>query len=99
MLTTIDNPFNPHKDFDKWKEWDNRHYHNTCEYLARIVGEISDELPDSETNELINKAMLEIIDLDARGIYSLIDEDDKTPLSQEAYDNEMASFTRNKIDI
>lgn len=92
MLTTIDNPYNPYKDFDKWNDWDCRHQYNTCAYLARIVGAYNPELPQDEVDQLINEATLEIVALDYAGLYTIIKENDETPIDKSAYEKEMNIF-------
>ena len=46
MLTTIDNPFDPFTDFEKWYKYDMSKGYNTCSYLARIA-HTSDQLPEA----------------------------------------------------
>lgn len=85
MLTTIDNPYNPYKDMDKWEIWDHKYKYNTSEYLARIVASITDVTADID-EEAITAAQLDIIENDLTGIYALIDENHSTPLSNKAYE-------------
>ena len=47
MLTTIDNPFNPFKDFDSWFLFDVEKGYNSCAYLARIA-KTSNEFTEQE---------------------------------------------------
>lgn len=74
MLTTNDNPYNPHTQYDKWKEWDVDNGYNTESYLARMVFmdkdvDIDDELAMQEAT---NKAVQSIIDYDTLGVYTLV---------------------------
>lgn len=85
LLTTFDNPYNPYKDMDKWSNWDHQHKYNTSEYLARITDAIESEYPDIDEST-IAIAQLEIVSNDLSGTYALIDENDSTPLSIEAYE-------------
>ena len=71
MLTTIDNPFNPFEDFDRWFLFDIEHNYNSCAYLARIA-RTSDELSDAENNLEIERAIDEIIKNDFIGIYKKV---------------------------
>ena len=63
MLTTIDNPFNPFKDFDSWFLFDVEKGYNSCDYLGRIA-KTSEQLSDDENNEEIERAIDEIIKYD-----------------------------------
>lgn len=73
MLTTIDNPYNPFKQFEDWFAFDCQKGYFTCSYLARLAN-TSDSLSDVENEEIIDDAMQEIIDLDPIGIYMKISE-------------------------
>lgn len=68
MLTTVDNPYNPFDQWDKWLMYDNDAGYNSCAYLARIA-HTSDELSDSENEDEINRAIDEIIRYDPFGLY------------------------------
>ena len=68
MLTTVDNPYNPFTDFDKWLSYDNDAGYCSCAYLARIA-HTSDVLSDSENEDEINRAIDEIIRYDPFNIY------------------------------
>lgn len=71
MLTTVDNPYNPIMDFDKWKQYDEEKGYFTCEYLARIVRG-SDELSETDQDQAIENAIDEIVNLNILGIYKKI---------------------------
>lgn len=68
MLTTVDNPYNPFDQWDKWLMYDNDAGYNSCAYLARIA-HTSDELSDSENEDEINRAIDEIIKYDPFDLY------------------------------
>lgn len=74
LLTTKDNPYNPHVDYDKWRRWDEAQGYFTESYLARMV-----DLPedvDDEDNILIDLltslAIQEILDNDDANLYMLV---------------------------
>lgn len=71
MLTTIDNPFNPFVDFDKWKEFDESRGYFSCSYLARIA-KTSDELSETDEALAIEQAIDEIVKLNILGIYKKV---------------------------
>ena len=71
MLTTIDNPYNPHTHYDEWYEWDVRSGYNTCALLARMTI-TSDELSEADQNVAIDNAINEIISENLLGIYKKI---------------------------
>ena len=76
MLTTVDNPFNPFKNFDEWFAYDTQKGYNTCSYLARVV-KTSDELSENDDRLATNQAINEIIEADPFGIYIKVTENDK----------------------
>ena len=79
MLTTIDNSFNPFKDFDSWFLFDVEKGYNSCAYLARIA-KTSNEFTDQEEDEEIERAIDEIIKYDFMNIYVKVKEDTETTI-------------------
>ena len=71
MLTTIDNPYNPFKNFDEWYMYDLEKGYNSCGYLARIA-EISDEMSEEEVLLETERAIDEIIQYDFLNIYKKV---------------------------
>lgn len=83
MLTTIDNPYNPYVDFDKWYNWDCSHHYYTCQYLARLCDSLLD--PDDEDDSGIEYVCRIIVSSDPSGIYALIDKNTKTPIDHYSF--------------
>lgn len=68
MVTTTDNPYNYFKQFNQWKEYDEKiagYY--TLSYLARIAV-LSNELSEREMNSAVESAVDEICEMDLRYI-------------------------------
>lgn len=70
-LTTIDNPFDPFKQFTSWFLFDTEKGYNSCAYLGRIA-RTSNQLSDEENNQEIERAIDEIIKYDFRNIYKKV---------------------------
>lgn len=79
MLTTIDNPFDPFTDYDRWYSFDtsNRfipqlgsYYATNCTAYQARIAYTSPDLTDQENEMIINNAIEEIIRLDPFGIYT-----------------------------
>ena len=68
MLTTIDNPYDPFTEFDKWYDYDVSHGYNTCSYLARIAN-TSMDLPESINRMETERAIDEICEFNLIGLY------------------------------
>lgn len=75
FLTTVDNPYDPSKDFTSWFMFDVEKGYNSCAYLGRIA-KTSDILSDEENDLEIERAIDEIIDHDFMDIYRKITVDD-----------------------
>lgn len=74
-LTTKDNPFNPHNDYARWKEWDETNGYNTEAFVARLLdmeGIEFDVDDDLIINTLIDRVYNSILENDVIGIYMLI---------------------------
>ena len=80
MLTTLDNPFDPFKDWANWERFDKDKGYNTMSYLARIAA-LSPDLSTDDYNEEVERAIDEIIELNLLGIYKKVYEDEKIPIS------------------
>ena len=74
MLTTVDNPYNPFTDFEKWFLYDVQQDYNTCSYLARMINETSD-MSDKELDDETERAIDTIIKNDFLNIYKKITAD------------------------
>lgn len=72
MLTTIDNPFDPFDDFERWKAFDEGKGYFTCSYLARIA-KVSQEMSETDEALTIKAAIDEIVDLNVLGIYKKVE--------------------------
>ena len=73
MLTTLDNPFNPFRQWDQWFAFDTGKGYNSTAYLARIA-KGSHELSENDETRAINDAIDEILELNALGIYVAVTE-------------------------
>lgn len=67
-LTTIDNPYDPFDDFDKWFMYDNDHGYYSCSYLARVA-RTSDALTSRENMDALEDAINDIVRLDFMNVY------------------------------
>lgn len=68
MLTTVDNPFDPHTRFDEWYAYDIRLGYNTLSFLARIA-KVSDELSETDIALSIQMAIEEIVQENVSGMW------------------------------
>jgi hypothetical protein len=68
MLSTVDNPFNPHTQFDEWSVHDKRMGYHTSELLARIAT-VSTELPYLNQSLAIEQAIDEIVRENVSGMH------------------------------
>lgn len=83
MITTIDNPFDPFKQFDSWFQFDIEKGYYSCSKLARIA-KLSDDMSEKETDEEIERAIDEIIQYDFLNIYKKVKRENKKDGTVEA---------------
>ena len=74
MLTTLDNPYDPFKQFDDWYRWDVEKGYNSCAYLARVAA-YSDDLSDEDRIQVIEDAIDEICRMNLTGNYKKVWDD------------------------
>ncbi len=70
-LTTVDNPYDPFTQFQKWFLFDVEKGYNSCAYLGRIA-RTSEEFTDEENDAEIERAMDEIIQYDFMNVYKKV---------------------------
>ena len=93
MLSTIDNPWNPFKNFDEWLQFDLSHSYNTLGYVARIANTDSD-MDDKEYSEQVNKAIDDILKYNPLPIYIRVDESTDTKAIAEKSKEVMENFDK-----
>lgn len=71
LLTTVDNPYHPSEEFDKWYRWDVEHGYFTAQRLAKVAV-TSHYLMDAENQRIVNEAVDDFIRLDDLGIYKRV---------------------------
>ena len=69
MLTTSDNPYNPHEDYDAWMQWDQANGYFTSEYIARLM---DPELDYDNDPLALDSIYQEIIKNNITGNYVLV---------------------------
>lgn len=67
LLSTKDNPFNPHTEWDEWHAWDFPRY-DTLGLLGRVVRS-SYDLPANLQTEAFNEAVDEIVTENVSGVH------------------------------
>ena len=92
MLTTIDNPFDPFDEFDKWFDFDIEKGYYTCSRLARLTN-LSDDMSEAESNKETERAIDELIKYDVFDVYKKViketseDSDNESIASETSADN------------
>ncbi|QPX71399.1 hypothetical protein SscP1EGY_1 [Streptomyces phage SscP1EGY] len=79
LLSTKDNPYNPHTHWDDWWTWDFPRY-DTLGLLGRVA-RTSDELPPHLEEQAINDAIDEIVEYNVSGKHIKVTESYKPTVS------------------
>jgi len=76
LLSTEDNPYNPHTQWDEWWAWDFPRY-DTLGLLGRVTV-TSDELPPQLEEQAIDDAIDEIVEQNVSGVHIKVAEPSKS---------------------
>lgn len=71
-LTTMDNPYDPFTEFDKWFLYDSEKGYNTCGLLARIVENTPNKSNKDYNDEDVEGAIDNIIKYDIFNMYKKV---------------------------
>lgn len=68
MLSTIDNPYSPLTDWERWYNWDATAGYHTPSFLARVA-RLSPALSSADEEAAIEDAIDEIVRENVLGVY------------------------------
>lgn len=74
MITTVDNPYDPFTEFDKWYTWDTSKGYNSSAFLARVTRS-SEALSEGDQMMDIERAIDEIVLFDVLDVYMKVSKD------------------------
>lgn len=89
-ITTMDNPYNPFTEFEKWWAFDHEFGYNTLETMAYFA-KTSLELDEEDYNEEVNNAINLALEFNPFGLYMKVYEDEANELiklANEAYQSQ-----------
>lgn len=78
-ITTVDNPFCPFTQFDRWLNYDEQMGYRTCERVARLAHCSKENLTSKENNEMIDQALTRLTEMYGEGVYRLVVEGETQP--------------------
>ena len=76
MLTTIDNPWNPHTNWEEWLTFDESSGYHTSGLLARLSF-TSPESSEADNEIAINEGIRLVLELNPLGIHKIITKNEK----------------------
>jgi hypothetical protein len=68
MITTVDNPYDPFKEFKRWYAYDVSHGYHTAALLGRVIA-TSDNLSEADQIVAQNLAIDEMVEINVTGLY------------------------------
>lgn len=71
-ITTVDNPFDPFTQFDRWFNFDEQKGYRTCERVARLAHCNSENLSEWENREMVNQAIVTLCDFYGDKVYRTV---------------------------
>lgn len=80
MLSTVDNPWNPHTQFEAWSAWDEAHGYYTLSLLGRII-KTSNDLSQVDQDAATEHAIDEIVDENVSGMFIKVPQPQAGPVA------------------
>lgn len=78
-ITTVDNPFDPFTQWERWLQFDESNNYKTCERVAAFAHCSKENLSDMENRELIDQALCRLCDFYGDKVYRLVVEGETQP--------------------
>lgn len=78
-ITTVDNPFDPFTQWDRWFNYDEQMNYRTCERVARLAHVNEENLTEKENDELINAAIVTLCEFYGDKVYRPVVEGETQP--------------------
>lgn len=78
-ITTVDNPFDPFTQWDRWLNYDEQMGYRTCGRVAALAHCSQDNLSPMENDEFANQAIIRLQELYGDGVYRIVVEGETTP--------------------
>lgn len=78
-VTTVDNPFDPFTQWERWYNFDEQKGYRTCERIARLAHCNVDNLSPKENDELVNSAIVTLCEFFGDKVYRPVVEGETVP--------------------
>lgn len=78
-ITTVDNPFDPFTQWDRWFNYDEQMNYKTCERVASLAHCNEENLSPKENDELINQAIVRLCEFFGPLVYRPVVEGETQP--------------------
>lgn len=78
-ITTVDNPFDPFTQWDRWFNFDEQNNYKTCERVARLAHCNSDNLTEKENRGLLTQAITRLFEFYGPEVYQIVVEGETQP--------------------
>lgn len=78
-ITTVDNPFDPFTQWDRWFNYDEQRNYHTCARVANLAPTSNENLTEKENVELINSALVTLCEFYGPKVYRIVTEGETQP--------------------
>ena len=71
-ITTVDNPFDPFTQWDRWFNYDEQQNYHTCARVESLAHCNDENLSPTENRELVNQALVRLVELYGENVYRIV---------------------------